>query len=160
MAVFSVEDCAASRAPGRMLRRLDKVMSAFVESKLGDHDLSYQQWIALRTVTEGIVGNPGQLARELGITTGAATRLIDVLETRGLLERDRGDADRRVVRLAVTPAGRDMVFALQPLVVNAWNEVVAEYSQQEAAEMVAVLVKLLAAAERVAGDLPPVEREA
>jgi DNA-binding MarR family transcriptional regulator len=160
MAVFSVEDCAASRAPGRMLRRLDKVMSAFVESKLGDHDLSYQQWIALRTVTEGIVGNPGQLARELGITTGAATLLIDVLETRGLLERDRGDADRRVVRLAVTPAGRDMVFALQPLVVNAWNEVVAEYSQQEAAEMVAVLVKLLAAAERVAGDLPPVEREA
>ncbi|MDR7258610.1 DNA-binding MarR family transcriptional regulator [Sphingomonas sp. BE270] len=160
MAVFSVDDCAASRAPGRMLRRLDKVMSAFVESKLGDHDLSYQQWIALRTVAEGIVGNPGQLARELGITTGAATRLIDVLEARSLLERDRGDADRRVVRLMVTPAGREKVFALQPLIVNAWNEVVADYSQQEAADMVAMLVKLLAAAERVAGDLPPVEREA
>ncbi|WP_288046506.1 MarR family transcriptional regulator, partial [Sphingomonas sp.] len=158
--VFSVDDCAASRAPGRMLRRLDKVMSAFVESKLGDHDLSYQQWIALRTVAEGIVGNPGQLARELGITTGAATRLIDVLEARSLLERDRGDADRRVVRLMVTPAGREKVFALQPLIVNAWNEVVADYSQQEAADMVAMLVKLLAAAERVAGDLPPVEREA
>ncbi|MCP4029570.1 MAG: MarR family transcriptional regulator [Sphingomonas sp.] len=143
-----------------MLRRLDKVMSAFVESKLGDHDLSYQQWIALRTVAEGIVGNPGQLARELGITTGAATRLIDVLEARSLLERDRGDADRRVVRLMVTPAGREKVFALQPLIVNAWNEVVADYSQQEAADMVAMLVKLLAAAERVAGDLPPVEREA
>lgn len=160
MAVFSVDDCAASRAPGRMLRRLDKVMSAFVESKLGDHDLSYQQWIALRTVAEGIVGNPGQLARELCITTGAATRLIDVLEARSLLERDRGDADRRVVRLMVTPAGREKVFALQPLIVNAWNEVVADYSQQEAADMVAMLVKLLAAAERVAGDLPPVEREA
>ncbi len=114
----------------------------------------------LRAGLEGIVGNPGQLARELGITTGAATRLIDVLEARSLLERDRGDADRRVVRLMVTPAGREKVFALQPLIVNAWNEVVADYSQQEAADMVAMLVKLLAAAERVAGDLPPVEREA
>ena len=153
MAVFNLEDCATSRAPGRLLRRIDKIMSTYVESKFEDLDLSFQHWVALKVVRDGVVGNAGELARDLGITTGATTRMIDVLETRGLIARDRGGEDRRVVRLAVTPAGNDAVVKLQRHVVSAWNEAMADFTQDEADVLVNLLIKLLAAAERVAGGV-------
>lgn len=158
MAVFNVEDCAASRAPGRLLRRLDKVMSAYVEAQVDGRDLSYQQWVALKVVRDGLVATAGELARELGITTGATTRLIDVLETRKLLARDRSGDDRRVVRLVTTDSGSATVEKLQTNVVGAWNEVMADFSQSEARQFVDMLARVLAAAERVAGDAPIVER--
>ena len=157
MAVFTIEDCAASRAPGRLLRRLDKIMSAQIEAKFDGFDLSFQQWIALKVVRDDIVSNAGELATELGITTGATTRMIDLLEARGLLLRDRGAEDRRVVRLAVTPKGRETVAELQGDVVSTWNEVVADFTQAEAELMVQLLAKLLAAAERAAAANTEIE---
>jgi len=159
MAVFNVEDCAASRAPGRMLRRLDKTMSAYVESRINGGELSYQQWVALKVVRDGLVATAGDLARELGITTGATTRLIDVLETRKLLARDRSGEDRRVVGLRTTDLGSATVEKLKGDVVNAWNEVMAPFSQTEANAFVEMLARILAEAERVAGIPPIVEND-
>jgi len=157
MAVFNVEDCAASRAPGRMLRRLDKTMSAYVESRINGGELSYQQWVALKVVRDGLVGTAGELAREFGITTGATTRLIDVLESRKLLARDRSGEDRRVVGLRTTDLGSATVEKLKSDVVSAWNEVMAPFSQTEANAFVETLARILAEAERVAGIPPIVE---
>jgi DNA-binding MarR family transcriptional regulator len=151
MAVLTLEDCSANRSPGRLLRRIDKLMSAHVESRFASQDLSFMQWVALKVVRDGAAGNAGELARELAITTGATTRMIDVLERRGLLERDRCSADRRVVRLAVTDAGRDAVAELQRHVVEAWNEVLVDFEQADVDWMIANLMRLLAAAERVVG---------
>jgi DNA-binding MarR family transcriptional regulator len=159
MAVFNVEDCAASRAPGRMLRRLDKTMSAYVESRINGGELSYQQWVALKVVRDGLVATAGDLARELGITTGATTRLIDVLETRKLLARDRSGDDRRVVGLRTTDLGSATVEKLKGDVVSAWNEVMAPFSQTEANAFVEMLARILAEAERVAGIPPIVEND-
>ncbi|HEY0269494.1 MAG TPA: MarR family transcriptional regulator [Sphingomonas sp.] len=149
MAVLSFEDCANNRAPGRMLRRIDRLMSSFVESRFESLDISFMQWIALKLIRDGTVTNAGELARDLTITTGATTRLIDVLEKRGLVERDRSKADRRVVHLAITPRGAEEVGTLHHHVVDAWNEVLAEFDQAEVDRTVESLVRLLAAAERV-----------
>jgi len=152
MAILTLEDCSANRSPGRLLRRIDKLMTMHVESRFQAHELSFMQWVALKVVRDGAAGNAGELARELAITTGATTRMIDVLEARGLIERDRCMADRRVVRVAVTDAGRAAIAALQPAVVEAWNEVLADFEQDDVDRMVADLMRLLAAAERVVGN--------
>jgi DNA-binding MarR family transcriptional regulator len=151
MAILTLEDCSANRSPGRLLRRIDKLMSSHVESRFAAQDLSFMQWVALKVVRDGAAGNAGELARELAITTGATTRMIDVLERRALIERDRGAADRRVVRLAVTDAGRAAIAELQSHVVAAWNEVLVDFEQADVDRMIADLMRLLAAAERVVG---------
>jgi DNA-binding MarR family transcriptional regulator len=151
MAILSLDDCSANRSPGRLLRRIDKLMTAHVESRFASPDLSFMQWVALKVVRDGAAGNAGELARELAITTGATTRMIDVLERRGLIERDRGAADRRVVRLAVTEAGMASIAALQGNVVAAWNEVLVDFEQAEVDRVIADLMRLLAAVERVVG---------
>jgi DNA-binding MarR family transcriptional regulator len=45
----------------------------------------------------------GELAREVGVTTGAVTGALDRLESAGYAERVHDPADRRRVRVTVTP---------------------------------------------------------
>jgi DNA-binding MarR family transcriptional regulator len=49
---------------------------------------------------------------ELGVNPSTGTRMSDRLVRKGLIRRSRGAGDRRVVRLALTPAGRDLVVAV------------------------------------------------
>ncbi|WP_250890789.1 MarR family winged helix-turn-helix transcriptional regulator [Sphingobium nicotianae] len=136
-----------------MIRRLAKIATAHVESRLESRfrelDLGFTQWIALKVIHDGVVSTAGELARELGITTGATTRLIDTLEEHDLLFRDRGTADRRVVKLSLTDAGRKVTAALLPDVINAWTEIFEDVDQPEAEAFVATLKKMFATAERL-----------
>ena len=49
------------------------------------------------------------LADSLDVSQASATGIVDRMEQRGLVTRQRDDADRRVVRVALTEEGRDMV---------------------------------------------------
>lgn len=51
----------------------------------------------------------GQLARGLDISQGWASRVVDELERAGYVERERDPADRRVVRVRLTPMAVERV---------------------------------------------------
>ncbi|BBC74374.1 MarR family transcriptional regulator [Altererythrobacter sp. B11] len=159
MAIFTVEQCVAQRSPGRLIRRVAKLGTALVEAQFEGEEMSFQQWIALKVTADGVVGNAGELARELGITTGATTRLIDTLEQRGMMARVRCGEDRRVVKIAVTPAGGAVMERLQPRVVGAWSEMFAEIEQEEADAFARTLVRLYERAEQLAGTSEATETE-
>jgi DNA-binding MarR family transcriptional regulator len=52
------------------------------------------------------------LAETLDVSQASATGIIDRMEQRGLVERRRGDDDRRVVRVALTDEGRNLIAGL------------------------------------------------
>ncbi len=147
------------RSPGRLVRRFAKLAIHYVEAQLEgrfrelDVSFSFTQWIALKVIEGGVATNAGELARELDITTGATTRLIDTLEDHGLLARDRGSSDRRVVTLLLTDAGHEVVTALMTDVIGAWSDIFEVIDQKEADAFLATLGKLFDRVERL------VERE-
>lgn len=49
------------------------------------------------------------IAAELGVAPSTATRMCDRLVRKGWARRSRSTRDRRVVRLALTPAGRELI---------------------------------------------------
>ena len=58
---------------------------------------------------------PAAVTEYLGVTKGTASQTLLVLERKGLLERRPDGSDGRVVRLALTPAGRSVAAeALAP----------------------------------------------
>ena len=59
-----------------------------------------------------------------------------------MLERVRRDRDRRKVELQLTPAGRETIESLIPLVVDKLNEVLTEFSKAEGQELLRLLIKL------------------
>jgi len=68
-------------------------------------DVTMAQGRVLMVVGHGPGCTMGELASRLGIGVSAATGLVDRLVERGVLERDSDPADRRVVRVRMSPAG-------------------------------------------------------
>src|SRR4051812_42404534 len=75
-------------------------------------DLPLTQLLALRTVARNEVETQAQLAERLLIDAPAASRLVARLEADGLLVRKAG-SDRRCVKLAITPAAKNEVAAME-----------------------------------------------
>lgn len=74
-----------------------------------------QVWM-LATIADSPDITVTQLGQALSIHVSTASNLLDKLDRAGLVERLRGEDDRRVVRLRLTDKGRDIVTrAPQPL---------------------------------------------
>ena len=93
-------------------------LRALEEELFGRYDLTPQQYNALRLLASE---HPGQvrtldLAGRLVSRAPDITRLLDKLEQRGLVARDRPADNRRVVRIGITAAGIDLLDKLaEPL---------------------------------------------
>ena len=72
------------------------------------------QCVTLQALLAGAV-EVTALAREVGNSPSAMTRLVDGLHQRGWVERLRDDEDRRRVRVALTEAGRAEADRLRAL---------------------------------------------
>ena len=82
-------------------------LRALEDELFGKHDLTPQQYNALRLLRGA---HPAKihtldLAGRLVSRAPDITRLLDKLEERGLIERDRPADNRRVVRIGITEAG-------------------------------------------------------
>jgi DNA-binding MarR family transcriptional regulator len=47
----------------------------------------------------------GRLAEALDVSVASATGIVDRMERRGLVERERGEVDRRLILVSLTPVG-------------------------------------------------------
>lgn len=63
----------------------------------------------------GGVQSPSELAALLGTDTAGMTRLLDRLETKGLVRRERHRRDRRAVVVELTETGRALIPRLPPV---------------------------------------------
>ena len=133
----------ARESPGYLLRRAQQLLNPRVEALFAERELTLTQWIALKLLRDHMVSTGAELARHLGHNSGATTRLIAQLEARGFLQRRRRDDDRRLVALELTEAGKAAVAAMTPVVAGLWRTLLADFSNDEAATMVALLRRLV-----------------
>ncbi len=89
-------------------------LKAVEEEVFDRHGLSAQQYNALRVLADVAPGSLPTLALSGRLVSRAPdiTRLLDRLEQRHLVRRDRLAANRRVVRVTITAAGRDLLDAM------------------------------------------------
>ena len=148
---------------GYLVRRLYTLLLARFEGALAQADFTLTQWIVLIQVRDGLARTASDIANDLGHDSGALTRVVDQLERRGYLQRNRSAKDRRVVELKLTPAGNAIIDELLPLVVDHTNAALAPLSKSEFVQLRSYLVRLLdhaqesnaVPAEGAARKLPP-----
>jgi DNA-binding MarR family transcriptional regulator len=117
-------------------------MLDIMEPMIEQRGFSFIQYVVLSSLRDGIAVNPKAICSLYRHDSGALTRIIDQLAERGLLERVRRDKDRRKVELQLTPAGRETIESLIPLVVAKLNEVLTDFSKAEVQELLHLLIKL------------------
>jgi DNA-binding MarR family transcriptional regulator len=73
--------------------------------------LTLSQYGLLQGLAEAGNARVVELATAAGVTPPTATRILDALERRGIVERRRATEDRRGVTITLTPSGRDLLSA-------------------------------------------------
>jgi DNA-binding MarR family transcriptional regulator len=88
----------------RITRRVDSALHL-------QHDLSLTGFEALRRLSEssGERASMGDLAEALGLSRAGVTSTVNRLVADGLVLRERGEGDRRLLHARLTPAGRQRV---------------------------------------------------
>ncbi len=132
----------AQTSVGYLIKRAQSMMMDVLENVFAERGFSFIHYVILTWVRDGIAVNPKDICAQYRHDSGALTRVIDQLEERGLLERVRRDRDRRKVELQLTPAGRQTVESLIPLVVDKLNRALADFSRDEVSEFKRLLTKL------------------
>jgi DNA-binding MarR family transcriptional regulator len=127
---------------GYLVKRSHSLMLDIMEPVLEAHGFSFVQYVILAWLREGIAVNPRDICAQFRHNSGAMTRVVDQLCERGLLERSRRGPDRRTVELQLTPAGREAVEKLIPLVVDKLNDVLGDFTPNEFEELQRLLIKL------------------
>lgn len=107
------------------IRRTSYVLSQDCNELLKQEDLSQAQFNALRILRGA--GECGCACRSVGERMLArvpdVTRLLDRLEKRGLVERARDCADRRIVTVRISDAGRELLARLdEPMSTTVCNQ--------------------------------------
>lgn len=155
---YTLENFEAQTSIGCLLRRLTNLMVPRAEARFDGEDLTFSHWVALMSLRDGLATTCADICRVMNYDSGAMTRIIDQLEARGLVARNRSKTDRRVVLLALTPEGRATTKALAAPTMTFWNELLAGFSHAEAAQLIELLTRLLARMEQT--PVEPVARNA
>ncbi|MDN5766352.1 MAG: MarR family transcriptional regulator [Humibacillus sp.] len=111
---------------------------------------------ALRRSGDPFTLTPGQLSTSLLVTTGAISKRIDRLETRGLVRRTVSDADARGRRVTLTTAGVDLTDQLIGEHLTNEARLLASLSTTERDQLATLLGRLAATMEN-RPDTEPVQ---
>ena len=139
---------SCAEATLRVMPSVNRWVTAQVLGERLGGDLSLRQLTVLYLIREE-TPTLGYIARRLMVTPAVVTGIVDRLEKRGYVQRRADTEDRRVVRLALTEAGRAQSLAVQ-------QQLVAKIAARLGAfpsEQVAELLRGLALLDRLLQDL-------
>lgn len=140
---YDVRTFSSAESIGYLLKLAHALLHDAAATAFEGHDLSFMQWLVLLKLREG-ASTASELCQIMWHDTGALTRLLDQLEERGYVERQRSTADRRVVKLQLTAAGRRKTTELTPLTVDSLNAPLASFSKAEFEQLMRLLKKFIA----------------
>jgi DNA-binding MarR family transcriptional regulator len=116
-------------------------LKKFEEDLFDAHGLTAQQYNALRVLRSVHPGTMPTLTLAGRLISRAPdiTRLIDKLETRGLVRRDRPAGNRRVVNLAITDEGIDLLKKLARPVRECGLRQLGHLTEEQKSQLVGLL---------------------
>ena len=142
---------AKKNSVGYLMRIGINLVLPQMEALFEDQELTFSQWTTLVALHDGRVQTAGDLAQNICHDAGSLTRLIDQMVERGFVTRSRSETDRRVVTLALTARGRDLVEGLAPKVMHFWNGLLSHFSHEEVDTLINLLTRLVIVADSKQG---------
>ena len=141
---YSADTLAPETSIGLLMKRVMQSVLWQVDRALQPHDLTHAQWIPLYWLARGGGSTVAELARGATLDPGAMTRALDRLEAKALVRRVRSCADRRVVQIELTDAGRAAAALVPGVLSQVLNAHLAGFTEAEWRQLVDLLQRMVA----------------
>lgn len=103
---------------GYLLRMVSNAVSQEFARSVAGEGVTVAEWVVLRSLYNSESVAPSALARKMGMTKGAISKLSDRLMDKGLIERTGNPEDKRGHSLSLSAAGAKKV----PILANIADE--------------------------------------
>jgi len=128
---------------GHLVGRARAALLTGLDSELEPFGLTGAQFAVLKNVADGTADTAADLCRTMHYDTGSMTRMLDRLEEKAVLRRERCTEDRRVVFLRITESGNELLPQLRTAAVRVLGRHLAGFSPAEVDAFKQFLVRLI-----------------
>lgn len=139
----------------RALQRAAALAAAHVDEAVQPFGLSASQYGVLDTLQQRGPTHQQELAEALGRSKAQMTAIIDALESRGLVRRERHEVDRRFISVYLTEAGRVLLGEAGPARTEAVLSLMRELNGDQKARLTRLCHRLLRVLDPAAADAEP-----
>ena len=138
------------------LRRITRAIDLHSRLLLQKYGLTAPQLAALHTIQRKQPIAVGALAKEIHLSQGTVTGILDRLEKRGLVVRTRGNQDRRSVLVELTEAGDKLVLEAPSLLQERFHRELSRLQEWEQTMILATLQRIASMMDAEAIEAVPV----
>lgn len=131
-------------AVGHLIGRARSALLTGLDTELEPFGLTGAQFAVLKNVADGIAETAADLCRTMHYDTGSMTRMLDRLEEKGVLRRERCTQDRRVVYLRITDTGNELLPQLRSAAVRVISRHLAGFTAAEVETLQQYLGRMIA----------------
>jgi DNA-binding MarR family transcriptional regulator len=125
-----------------LLAALDRDLEA--DRRLAPLELSSAQFIIIATLAlADAPKSASDLCKGISYDAGAMTRMIDRLESKGLIRRSRSSDDRRLVHVELTEEGRAAYPRMREISMTVLNRFLRGFTKAEARQLEGLLSRML-----------------
>lgn len=139
---YSAESYRREESLGWLIKRITGSIVSMADRHMGPLGLTHAQWAPLLHLRLQGPGPVATLATELNIDPGALTRLLDRLEAKGLVRRERSSEDRRVVIVTMTEQGQQATAEVPAVLSDIFNQLLSGFTREEWRSLVSMLQRL------------------
>jgi DNA-binding MarR family transcriptional regulator len=134
-----------------IVRQIKQVMNSLVrrvDVHMQPLELTGMQWEPVLMVWLKRADTVAGLARVSHVGCASMTRMLDRLEEKDLLRRERSEQDRRVVNLHLTAKGRKVASKIWPIVVESMHVHLEGFKKNELVQFNGFLGRMMATGAR------------
>ena len=141
---YNADEIHLESSLGYYLTKARNVLVERMDRAVKPLGLTAQQIGVILVLSAHRASTPFELSRVMSYDSGSMTRLLDRLEKKGFIVRTRSDADRRMVKLELTPQGREAAKQLPSLGAAVLNEQLRGFSAADHATLLDLLGRFIA----------------
>ncbi|MGC1458508.1 MAG: MarR family transcriptional regulator [Steroidobacteraceae bacterium] len=147
--VYSLDTYEPRRGLGHLIGRVRAQLLAAIDAELARDEFlaplevtSAQLIVIVNLAGRECATSASELCKGISYDAGAMTRMLDRLEAKGMVRRTRSPADRRLVNLELTQAGKAAYPRLREISMRVLNRSLRDFDQDEARMLESLLVRL------------------
>lgn len=141
--------CLALRSVEQLLSRVRRALHAALDARLASDEillplaLTAAQLLIVVTLVMGERVSVAELCERVSYDAGAMTRMLDRLQSKGLIHRRRSTEDRRVVHVELTEEGGARLPRMREISLEVLDQFLHDFADTEVGRLESYLVRLL-----------------